>query len=161
MVLGPLAVYDQIDILMKPWGRDPATGLPLFVNEAGVDRWTGTVSQHGVVSSSAYATPLKDSDPPAAIVIVQTSNAGVLGQIDAANKHFVLGIENPDMNGNPLEAPFDAYDWDVAFPPARWTELRNALVAIGLDADDVDGWKDNHPDATPKEFAEAFDRFIS
>ena len=33
VILGPLAVYDQIDILMKPWGRDPATGLPLFVNE--------------------------------------------------------------------------------------------------------------------------------
>ena len=161
MVLGPLAVYDQIDILMKPWGRDPATGLPLFVNESGVDRWTGTITQHGVVSSSAYATPTIDTIPPAAIVIVQTSNAGVLADIDAAAKHFVLGVENPDLNGDPLSPALEPYDWDVAFPPARWTELRGALVTIGVEADLLDKWKDNHPDATPRDFAEAFERFIS
>ena len=61
VITGPLAVYDQVDILMKPWGRDPATGLPLFVNEAGVDRWTGTITQDGVNSSSAYATPTVDT----------------------------------------------------------------------------------------------------
>jgi len=52
LVLGPDAVYDQVDILMKPWGRD-TNGYPLFINESGVDRWTATITQHGVVSSHA------------------------------------------------------------------------------------------------------------
>ena len=161
MVLGPLAVYDQIDIQMKPWGRDPATQLPLFINETGVDRWTGTVSQDGVNSSSAYATPTKDTIPPACIVIVQVTAASVLADIDNATKHFVLGIENPDLNGNPLPAGLEPYDWDVTFPPARWTELRNSLVALGMDADTIDTWHDNHPDATPRDFGEAFKESIN
>lgn len=161
MILGPLAVFDQIDIQMKPWGRDPATQLPLFVNEAGVDRWTGTVTQDGVVSASAFATPIKDSSPPGCIVITQVTNAGILASIDQAAIHFVLGVENPDLNGDALPAGLLPYDWDVTFPPARWTELRDGLVAIGLDAGDVDTWYSNNPDATPRDFSIAFKQFIN
>ena len=161
MVLGPLAVFDQIDIQMKPWGRDPATQLPLFVNEINVDRWTGTVTQNGVVSSSAYITPVEDSVPPACIVITQVTNAAILGTIDQAATHFVLGVENPDLNGDVLPAGLLPYDWDVTFPPARWTELRNSLVALGVDANTIDTWHSNNPDATPRDFGEAFKQFIN
>ena len=159
MVLGPLAVHDQVDILMKPWGRSE-DGLPLFINEAGVDRWTGTINTHGVNSSSAYATPSKDTIPAACIVIVQVTSASVLAAIDGAAKHFVLGIDNPDLNGDELPAGLLPYDWDVTFPPARWTELRNALVSLGLDAEVIDGWHDNNPDATPRDFGESFKKLI-
>jgi hypothetical protein len=161
MILGPLAVYDQIDIQMKPWGRHPVSALPLFVNETNVDRWTGVVTQNGVNSASAFATPTVDTIPPACIVVVQVTASSVLGVIDAAAKHFVLGIENPDLNGDPLPGPLEEFDWDVPFMSSRWTELRNALVALGMDQDLIDTWRGNHPDATPRGFAEAFKNFIN
>ena len=160
-IIGPLAVFDQIDIAMKPWGRDPATQLPLFVNETGVDRWTGTVTQDGVVSSSAYATPTKDTVPPACIVITQVTDSAILGTIDQNVKHFVLGVNNPDLNGDPLPSELLPYDADEPFLPARWTELRDTLVTAGADAAALDNWKANNPNATPRDFAEAFKAFIN
>ena len=161
VILGPLAVYDQVDILMKPWGEDPATGLPLFVNESGVDRWTGTITQDGINSSSAYATPTKDTIPAACITIVQVTAASVLLAIDNAAKHFVLGVDDPDLNGDPLPAGLMPYEFDAPIQANRWTELRDAMVVLGVDADLIDKWKSNHPDATPRDFAEVFKEFIS
>ena len=161
MVLGPLAVHDQVDILMKPWGVDPATGLPLFVNEAGVDRWTGTITQDGVNSSSAYATPSVGTIPAACILIVQVTAASVLAAIDNAAKHFVLGVENPDINGDELPAGLLPYDFDAPLPAPRWAELRAGLIALEVEADVLDKWYSNHPDATPRDFGEAFKEFIS
>lgn len=160
LVLGPLAIYDQIDILMKPWGRHPVTNLPLFVNESNVNRWTGQVTTDGVVSTSAYATPTKDTLPPACIVIVTVSSDQVLYDIDGHAKHFVLGIWNPDLNGDALQAPLDNFDIDEPFPSARWTSLRNKLVTIGMDAETIDNWKTNNPNATPTDFSKAFKNFI-
>ena len=161
VILGPLAAYDQIDILMKPWGRDPATGLPLFVNESGVDRWTGTITQDGINSSSAYATPTKDTIPAACITIVQVTAASVLLAIDNAAKHFVLGIEDPDIAGDPLSPGLAAYGIDEPFPSARWTDLRAGLIALGLNGVDIDNWYSNHPDATPRDFGKVFKEFIT
>lgn len=158
MEIGPLAPYDTLSGLMKPWGRHPDTGEPLYVTE--VDRYTGTITQEGVNSTSAFATPTVDTVPAACIVVCQVTAASVISAIDAANKHFVLGIDNPDLSGDPLPPALEPYDWDVAFPPARWTQLRNSLVALGLDAEIIDDWHDANPDATPREFGEAFKRFI-
>ena len=161
MVLGPLAVFDQIPYLMRPVGRDPATGLPLFINEPSLDRWTGTLTQDGVNSSSAYATPTVDTIPAACILIVQVTAASVLAASENAAKHFVLGVENPDINGDELPAGLLPYDFDAPLPAPRWTELRDALVALGVEASVIDNWKANHPDATPRDFGEAFKEFIS
>ena len=158
MIVGPLAFYDHLSGLAKPWGRHPDTGDPLIVTE--VDRYTSTITQDGVNSSSAYATPTVDTVPAACIVIVQVTDASVLAAIDGAAKHFVLGIENPDLNGDPLSAALEVYDWDVTFPPARWTELRDALVGLGMDAATIDGWHTANPEATPRDFGEAFRAFI-
>jgi len=160
LVLGPDAVYDQVDILLKPWGRDP-DGYPLFINQSGVDRWTATITQHGVVSSSAYVTPVEGTIPAVCLVIVQVSNAGSLASIDGDPDHFVLGVFNPDLLGDPLPPALQPYDIDVPMPSDRWTTLRNGLVALGMDGAQLDNWKANHPNATPREIGEAFKNFIT
>jgi len=159
LVVGPLALYDTLSGLMKPWGRDPATGNPLYVTE--VDRYTGTITTNGVTSSSDYATPTKDTIPAACIVMVQVSSASALASIDGAAKHFVLGVDpNPLDDSEELPAGLLPYQWDVPMPPARWTTLRNALVQLGVDGDLLDTWAANHEDFTPKDFGEAFKAFI-
>lgn len=161
MALGPLAVFDQIDIQMKPWGRDPATGLPLFINEANVDRWTSAITQDGIVSLSAFATPAKDTIPGACIVIAQvTDNIPILSAIDGHNKHRILGIDNPDLTGDSLPPALQPFDFDVTFPPARWTVIRNGLVTLGMNPEIIDDWKTDNPDATPRQFGKAFNNFI-
>jgi hypothetical protein len=161
MVLGALAVFDQIDILMKPWGRDPVTKLPLFINEMAVNRWTGQITTHGINSSSAYATPTKDSHPPACVTIVQVTNAAVLLDIDNHAKHFVLGVEGPDLNGDDLPAGLLPYEFDTSIPSARWDELRDGMVTLGINATAIDSWRTNYPAATPRDFAKKFKTLIN
>lgn len=139
---------------------DPHNGQNLWIKAGADDLFVQTIAQDGVDGTSAYATPTKDTIPAACIVIATVTNAATLGAIDGATKHMVLGIDNPDMNGEELPAGLLPYDWDVTFPPTRWTQLRNALVSLGLDADTIDNWHDNNPDATPRDFGEAFKKFI-
>ncbi len=89
-----------------------------------------------------------------------TGSAAVLGAIENASKHFVLGIDDPDLNGDPLPAGLLPYEFDAVIPGARWTLLRNGMVARGMDATAIDNWKTNHPNATPRDFAEEFKNFI-
>ena len=158
MVIGPLAFYDTLSGLAKPWGRDPVTDEPLIVTE--VDRYTSTITQHGVNSTSAFATPTLDTIPPATIVIVQVTAESVLFAIENHVKHIVLGIDNPDLLGDELPPNLLPFDWDVTFPPNRWTVVRDGLVSIGMEAELIDDWHDANPDATPREFAEAFKNFL-
>jgi hypothetical protein len=157
--IGPLAFYDTLSNLAKPWGRHPTTGEPLLVTE--VDRYTSTITQHGVNSSSAFATPTKDSVPAACIVVAQVTNQATILDIDNAAKHFVLGVDGPqDLHGEDLPAGLLPYQFDEPFPSARWDELRAGLIALGLSASAIDNWRSNNPDATPRDFGEAFKDFI-
>jgi hypothetical protein len=159
LVIGPDQPHDTLNDLRKPWGRDPATGWPLLVMT--VDRFTATITQDGVVSASDEVTPEWGVVPDACLVDLQVSAASVLADIDAAAKHFVLGVFNPDLNGDPLPAGLDPYDMDVPMLPVRWATLRAALVSRGVDGTLLDNWYNNHPDATPHDVAKAFRSFTS
>ena len=139
---------------------DPHNKQNLWVKAGANDLFAQTLAQDGVDGTTGYATPTLGTVPAACIVIATVTNAATLAAIDGAAKHFVLGIDNPDLNGDELPASLLPYDWDATFPPARWTELRNALVSLGLDSEVIDGWHDNNPDATPRDFGEAFKKFI-
>lgn len=157
--IGPDVFYDTISNIRKPWGRHPVTNEPLLVTE--VDRYTSTIDTHGVVSSSAYAVPAQGSTPDVCIVIVQVSNTATLVDIEGAAKHFVLGIDDPDLYGAPLPAGLLPYEFDAPIPAGRWTTLRDGMVSRGMGATALDNWKTNNPDATPRDFGKAFKNFIS
>lgn len=157
--VGPLALFDTLTNLMKPWGRDPATGLPLYVTE--VDRYTGQITTHGIVSQGAWATPEKDSSPMATLVSGQVTNAAILQSIHTHVDYFVLGVLNPDMRGDPLPPALEPYDADVPMQSGHKADLRDFCVnTLALPAGGVDNWFAANPDATPWDFAHAFKDFI-
>ena len=156
--LGPDALYDTLTNLRKPWGRDPATGLPLLVTE--VTRYTATITQHGVSSSSADVTPVRDQVPAACIAKVQVTNAGSLASIDAAAKHFVLGVRVIDSEDT-LPPGLEPYAHDAEMPSARWTELRAGMISLGIPAAKIDGWRERNPEATPIDVRNTFKALIS
>jgi hypothetical protein len=156
--IGPDQLYDTISNLRKPWGRDAATGLPLLVTE--ITRYTATIAQHGVCSSSADVVPMLHQIPAACIARVQVTNAATLADIDAAAKHFVLGVRVVNSE-DALPPALEPYAYDVALPSARWDELRGGMISLGIDADRIDNWRDNHPNATPLDVRNAFRALIS
>ena len=161
-VLGAGVPFDTIDI-KRTWGRDPADGFPLYVDETGVQRYKAEVVSNGVVSATAYATPTKDSDPAACISIVHVSAASVLAGIDGAAKHFVLGVDPKPLDDPEAELPagLQPYAWNAPMPSARWNTLKAGMVSLDVSEAALDNWASNHPDFTPYDFAEAFKNFIS
>ena len=157
--LGPDVLHDTLTGLRKPWGRDD-DGLPLLVTE--VTRYKSTVTTHGVTSSSDFATPTKGTIPAASIAIITVSAVSVLAGIDAAAKHFVLGVDPTPLDDPEASLPagLQPYAWNVAIPANRWTALKAGLVSLGVDGAILDTWKSNNPDATPRDFGEAFKAFI-
>jgi len=159
MVLGPLALYDTLTNLMKPWGRHPTTDEPLFVTE--VDRYTGQITTNGINSQGAWATPEKDSSPMATLVSAQVTNAGVLADIHADADYFFLGVINPDMNGDPLPPALEPFDADVPMQTSHKTDLIDFCInTLGLPSGGVNNWFTNNPNATPWDFANDFKEFI-
>ena len=140
--------------------EDPYNGSKVWVKAGAEPLYVGRILQHGVDGSSDYARPSRDTVPAACIVIVTVTAASVLLAIDNTVKHFVLGVEGPDLNGEDLPSGLLPYEFDTPMPFARWDELRNALVSLGVDADTIDNWYTNHPDATPRDLREAFKAFI-
>ena len=159
MVLGNPVFFDSVDVY-KPWGRDPADGMPLWVDQV-VSRYKMTPSTHGVASLGSSYAPEKDAIPAVALVEGWVTNAAVLAAIDAVPKFFIVGVFPEDVLGDPIPAPLEPYATNVPMPPVRWAELRNGMVTLGMDGDLLDRWKDNHPDATPLDIAQAFRSFIA
>ena len=159
MVLGADVFFDSIEVY-RPWSRDPADGAPLWVDQV-VSRYKKTVVTHGVASLASTYAPEQGQVPAVALVEGWVTNAAVLGAIDAVPKFFIVGVFPEDVLGDPIPAPLEPYATNVPMPAARWTELRNGMVTLGMDGDLLDRWKDNHPDATPLDIAQAFRSFIA
>ena len=158
-VLGNPVFFDSVDVY-KPWGRDPADGMPLWVDQV-VSRYKMTPSTHGVASLGSSYAPEKDAIPAVALVEGWVTNAAVLAAIDAVAKYFVLGVFPEDILGDPIPSALQPYATNVPMPGARWTQLRNGMVFLGMDAELLDRWKSNHPEATPLDIAQAFRSFIA
>ena len=159
MVLGNPVFFDSIDVY-RPWSRDPADGMPLWVDQV-VSRYKMTPSTHGVASLGSSYAPEKDAIPAVAVVDGWVTNAAVLLQIDNAPKFFVLGIFPEDILGNPVPSALEPYATNVKMPDARWAILRAKLIGQGMDETLIDRWKTRHPDATPMDIAQKFKEFIA
>ena len=158
--VGPLALFDTLTNLMRPWGRDPATDLPLYVTE--VERYTGTITQNGINSQGTWATPEEDSSPMATLVSAQVTAAGVLQNIHAHADYFIVGVVDPDLNGEELPPVLQPFSADVPMQSGHKADLRDFCVnTLGLPAGGVDNWFTDNPEATPWDFGYAFKDFIS
>ena len=153
-VLGPLAPYDTLTNLAKPWGRHPDTGDVLLVTE--VDRYTSTIVAPGVMSQSDRLTPLQDTIPAVCVTEAIVYDIDVATAIHQHNQHLVLAFETVDGS----EPPLEGWGKDDPFTENRWDQLRNGLVTLGADPAVLDTWRGNNPDGTPREFYNALDSYI-
>jgi len=158
VVLGNDVFYDSIDVY-RPVGRDPVDKMPLWVDQA-VSRYKKTPTTHGVQSLGSVFAPAKDEVPAVSMVEGWVTNAGVIVDIDAVGKYFVVGIHPQDVTGDPLPSGLQPYAADVKMPDARWDELYAGMLVMGMDQAKIDQWRANNPDATPFDIKKAFGSYV-
>ena len=154
-VPGPLAPYDTLTDLRKPWGRHPVTGDPLLVIE--VDRWTSEIVTPGVMSQSALITPGVDTVPAVTVTGAIVYDFATTTSIHQHAQHLVLALETVDGS----EPPIEGWGKDDGFTASQWLQYRNPLVTLGIEAAVIDNWRTNNPDATRRAFYFAFRNFIN
>jgi hypothetical protein len=156
MELGAATLYDTVTGIQRFVGRDPATGLPLLVT--GYDRYITEVATDGVTGSSDGISPPFGVEPDVCSVTIEVTAASVLSDINSTGKHEIYGVWNvqPDAEPDDLPAPLQQYYRDSAMPAAKKTTIINGLINRGADADTVNNWFTNHPDATPRQLQRAF-----
>ena len=115
-----------------------------------------SVTQEGILQHATLLTPLKDSDPPICVTEAIVPSAAVAQAIHTSAKHRVLALQTVDGS----EPPIEGWGPNDPFSEARWTSIRNGIVALGLPAGPVDAWRVDHPEATPKEFYSALETYI-
>ena len=87
-VLGPLAPYDTLSNLLKPWGRHPVTNDVLLVTE--VDRFTSTIVTPGIMSQSDRLTPDQDTIPAICVTEAVAYDIDVATDIHLHAQHLSL-----------------------------------------------------------------------
>ena len=162
VIEGPDMVFDQVDILMKPWGRDPADGQVVFVNETAVDRWKGQILQNGVNALSDRITPPLDNPIDASIVEAGLTTAGIVQMIDPDAKYVVWGMW---ARGNVAEQealPPALRIWWVDAPvdPERQSTFDVFMTARGTDPTLLANYWLAHPDATYRTVGKDFEIFL-
>jgi len=152
---GPDQFYDHVTGVRHPMGRHPDTGDPLWVKE--YDRYTQQIITPGVMSLSDRITPEQDSVPSVCVTEAIVYNFDVAQAIHAHAQHLVLAFETIDGS----EPPIEGWGKEDGFTASQWTKYRNALVALGMPAETIDTWRDNHPNATRRDFYMALRGFIN
>jgi hypothetical protein len=98
--------------------------------------------------------------PP--VAISRTINDDVTGvAIHQAARSLILAAQE-DIGDEWVDYTRSGNNWgpDQPFFATHWTQIRDGLVQLGMDADDIDGWRSNHPNATRREFYGALLNFI-
>ena len=154
MVWGATVLYDTVTNIMRPTGRHPVTGDPLYVT--GYDRYEQEVVTPGVMGMSDRITPLEGTVPAVCITASTVYDFDVATAIHQHAQHLVLAFETVDGS----EPPIEGWGKDDGFTASQWTVYRNALVTMGADPEVIDGWRTNNPEGTRKEFYFALERYI-
>ena len=154
--IGPDVFYDTLTNLRKPWGRDPTTGDPLLVTT--VDRYTSTITTPGIMAQTARITPGVDTVPAVCVTEAKVYDFDVAQAIHTHLQHLVLALEVVDPEDDP---PIAGWGKDDTFTAQLWTQVRDGLVALGVEAEVVDGWRDDNPTASRREFYNALKTFIN
>ena len=156
VVKGPSTFFDSVANLEQYVGRDPATGLPLFVHE--YDRYITEIVTDGVQGASDGISPPYGTEPDVCSLQVEVTAASVLGDIEGMAKHVAYGVYNcqPEAEPDDLPAPLVQYYIHSVMPEAKWTQIYNGLITRGADKDRLDTWRANHPEATPEDVRTGF-----
>lgn len=154
-VLGATTFYDTVTGVMRPVGRHPVTGDPLWVT--GYDRYVQEVITPGVMGMSDRITPAQGTVPAVAVTESRLYDIDVATAIHQHNQHLVLAFETIDGS----DPPITGWAPDDGFTAQQWNQYRNALVTLGMPAATIDNWRASNPDATRREFYHALKSFIN
>ena len=156
VVKGPTTLFDTVTGVETYVGRDPATGLPLFVKE--YDRYITEITTDGVQGASDGISPPYGVEPDVCSLQVEVTAASVLAGIEGTAKHVVYGVYNCQLEAEPDDLPpaLQQYYIHSVMPAAKWAQIYNGLIARGADQARLDTWRANHPNATPEDVRSAF-----
>jgi hypothetical protein len=151
-------IYDQVDI-RRTWGRDPSTGLPLWVDEPTTDRHIQEVDEEGIGSMSTDVVPPINNPIAASLSACQISADDPIDDIDEDERFLIWGLESLL---DPPVYPDGKEDWKMDLPVSadRNAAFTAFMVARGTDLQLLaDYWTDN-PDATYATVADDFEVFL-
>jgi hypothetical protein len=151
-------IYDYVD-LYKPMGRDPETGLPLWIDEPNTARRKQEVEEEGINSiGSEVNTPL-NNPIDASLCNCQISADQAVTDIDEDPKYLIWGLRS--LLEDPVY-PVGKEDWQMDLPVSaeRKAAFDAFMIARGTDPQVLADYWLAHPDATYKSVAEDFELFI-
>ena len=151
-------IYDYVN-LYKPMGRDPETGLPLWIDEPSTARRKQEVEEEGIGSMGADVVPPLNHPIDASMCNCQISADDPLDDIDEDERFLIWGITSLL---DPPVYPVGLEDWQSDLPVS--TERRDSFTSFmedrGTDPQILsDYWLDN-PEATYLSVANDFGLFI-
>mgnify|MGYP001816933591 FL=1 len=157
-VLGAEVLYDNVSGVQEPAGRHPTTNEPLW--RLGYDRHTMTVVTNGVSATSAGVAPPYGDPITICSLTAETTNAGVMADIDLDTDHVIYGVWN--LIGDPDDLPpaLEDYYIDSVIPESRWDVLEPFALARGVTQTQLDTWRSNNPNATPNDLKSKFENFV-
>ena len=157
-VLGSAVLYDNVSGVQEPAGRHPTTEEPLW--RLSYDRHTMTVVTNGISAASAGIAPPYGDPITICSLTAETTNAGILADIDLHADHVVYGVWN--LVGDPDDLPPALVDYYIhsTIPESRWDELEPFALARGITQAKIDLWRGNNPNATPEDLKSKFETWV-
>ena len=151
-------IYDQVNIY-KPWGRDPSTGLPLWVDEPSTNRRIQEVEEEGIGSMGADVVPVLDHPINASICNCKISDDQSITDIDEDAKYLIWGLAS--LLEDPVY-PVGKEDWEMSLPVSaeRKAAFDAFMEARGTDPQVLYDYWLAHSNATYASVADDFGTFL-
>jgi hypothetical protein len=158
---GPIT-QDGTVYINRQYRRDDQLGwlrgdVPFYTRGVvtdGVQQWSDILAvSYPIVPAVAIVECVADSDVLLQIHMGVGSTTGSHYRVLAATLH-------PDEDPANAPAWLDGVGPDVPFSPTRWTQIRDGMVFLGVPAEQIDQWRSNNPDGTPREFFAVLQSYI-
>ena len=151
-------IYDYID-LRKPTGRDPGTGLPLWIDEPNTARRIQEVEEEGIGSMGSDVVPTFEGPIDASLCNIKISDDASIDDIDEDARFLIWGLASLL---DPPTLPVGKEDWEASLPVSvdRMLEFNSFMELRGVDPQFLADYWLAHPAATYLSVVEDFGLFI-
>ena len=151
-------IYDYVD-LRKPTGRDPATGLPLWIDEPNTARRIQEVEEEGIGSMGSDVVPTFEGPIDASLCNIKISDDQSITDIDEDAKYLIWGLAS--LLEDPVY-PVGKEEWEMSLPVSaeRKAAFDAFMEARGTDPQVLYDYWLAHSNATYASVADDFGTFL-
>jgi hypothetical protein len=151
-------IYDYVN-LYKPMGRDPETGLALWIDEPNTARHKQEVEEEGIGSMGADVVPPVDNPIAASMCNCQISADDIITDIDEDERFLIWGLTS--LLEDPVYPP-GKEDWQMDLPVSfeRVVAFGDFMTARGTNPQVIADYFVANPGATYASVAADFGLFI-